>query len=1411
MQTIGHPMKARDEQPQHPTRRGSASPLTITLLYVLYAGLWILFSDWLLEALIEPDQLARFGLLKGLAFVGVTGLLLYLMLRWLLPGATPRSTVARPSRRRPRISVHLAVFLANVAVVGTIVAGVYLNRAPAIIDSNKTQLAAIASLKADQLSIWLDERIGDGRVLQKSNDFIREVERVVSGDEDRAAAAREELVNLFSAMTEAYRYEGLALFAPDGTPLLNRGIETIPATLQARLERSDGDIVRLPLEVDSHDHPHMDWLVPIPLTTPQDGRQHAWVLMRSNPERTILPLVHRSVSGHLTARTFLAKAEDEHVLLLTPGETDEPGTAWPRRPWDESVFDPSDFAAGAETRRFEGVDETGAAVIGAARPVPGTNWRIASIIERDEALAPLRQALTLLALVAFFLLTVMAMALLLLWRRTRESESLQLLARTAEQDRLLRIFYDMPFVGMAVTSPNSGRILQANPRMAEMLGHSGRTLTGKRWSELLQHAEGPDEAAARQELVAGQREQYRHEYTLVRPDGEQAWIQFDIRVTRTESGEAEYLVATAEDVTERRQAHLALQRQKDLYDFLSQTNQAITRCRTADELFATVCQVAVEHGHLAFAWVGRIDPDTGAVVPVARFGDTTGYIDKIEVSVNPDEPAGTGPVGRAVRNRRLEVVNHFQTEDDTSVWHEPAHAAGVDAVAAFPIYRGGEVVAAMALYAESTGFFDEAIRTTVDDLATDLSFALDHFDRLKDLEQAREAVRASPAVLFRWLPEPGWPADYVSDNIEQWGYAVEQWDTREIRFADIIHPDDLPVVEREVADHVARGSEQYRQEYRLRMADGEYRWFEDVTRVHFDEQGQPLWFDGVVTDVHDRHEIEEHERLMAKVIENTHEGVLITDRDQTIVEVNPAFTELTGYSADEVIGRTPRMLESGQHDRAFYQEMWASLQSHGHWQGEIWNRRKNGEIYPEILSISAMTDRDGSISHYVGLFVDITRQKEDESKLDFLAHHDPLTGLPNRLLLVARLEQMIEVGRRRGENVALLMIDLDRFKDVNDSLGHVAGDQLLVKVSERLKARFAEADTIARLGGDEFAMALSSIESAEQAGEIAGRVIAALGEPWELAGGQHVRVLASIGITLFPDSAETPIDLLQQADTALYRAKDEGRGTFRFFSDEMTDAAHDRVALELELRRAIDNDELRLVFQPQIRVADGQLHGAEVLVRWQHPTRGLVGPERFIPVAETTGLIWPLGGWVLRETCRIGREWLDEGRDFGRLAVNLSPHQLRHGQVDRLVAEALEESGLPPDHLELELTESAIVRREAEARRLIDRLRSMGVHVALDDFGTGYSSLGQLRQFALDVLKIDKRFVDLIEEADDRGQIARVILDLGHALGLEVIAEGVQNDGQLAFLADHGCDVYQGHLESRPLTAEAFAARYLGR
>ncbi|WP_322521820.1 EAL domain-containing protein [Guyparkeria halophila] len=1399
-------MTSRDHQPATAGRR-SFSPLVLALSYVVYAGLWILTSDWLLGLFVPAEQLARAGVVKGLSFVAVTGLILYLLLRWLTPDTATTDTradtqgntqAASTSRRGP-----LTVFVANLLVVASITIGTYLYQAPAAIESAQGRMADVAALRADFIDAWLDERASDASVIQSSDSLRQAAQALVSPEtaSHETNSARQRVIDQFDALRQAYDYEGVALLDASGTiPLVNRGVTRWPDDLMMGIRAAaDGGVIELPPDLYTDRHAHIDWLVPI--TRGDDILAH--VLLRANVPS--MPAGAR----HAHAATHLAYPVGDTVLYLDDMDRMSAEEPWPSLPWSRSAVEPDDFTPAAQPRSLEGSGLDGAAIVGAIHPLPGRQWAIVTTQQRSAVLAPLHQALWLLAVVAFFLLAIIAVVLTLLWRRTRESDALRWAARTAEQDRLLRVFYDMPFFGMAISSPADRRITDANTRLADMLGHPGGSLVGKSWDDLLGDARYDEERQATIDLIEGRVDHCTQEYAVNRPDGTTAHLRFDTRLTRSEDGQAERLVSIAEDVTREREAYRALEHQKDLYDLLSQTNQAITRCRTADELFETACRVAVEHGHLAFAWIGLIDAETGAVNPVARFGDEVGYVDNIEVSVHAHEPAGQGPVGRAIRANELVVVNHFQTSLATGVWHEQAIEAGVDAVAAFPITRDGKVIGAMALYASVNDFFDAAICNTVGELATDISFALDYFDRLEDLERAKEAVAASPAVLFRWLPEDGWPAAYVSDNIKRWGYTTAQWLEREIRFADIVHPDDLRSMNAEIDEYLTNGHQQYRQEYRLRMGDGDYRWFEDLTLVRRDTDGTILWFDGVVTDIHDRHEIEQHERLMAKVIENTREGVLITDRDQVIIEVNPAFTELTGFAAEDVIGKSPDLLASGQHDPSFYRDMWETLERDGHWQGEIWNRRKNGETFPEILSISTVTDREGNISHYVGLFVDISRQKENESKLDFLAHHDPLTGLPNRLLMMARLEQLIDVARREDGEIAVLMIDLDRFKDVNDSLGHAVGDQLLVKVSDRLRDRFDQADTIARLGGDEFAMAITGIDNTAAVGELADTVINALGEPWELAKGQQVRVLASVGISLYPHNAASPLGLVQQADTALYRAKDEGRGTFRFFSDEMTDAARDRVALELQLRQAIDNDELRLVFQPQTRLGDNGLHGAEVLVRWQHPVDGLISPDRFIPVAETTGLIWPLGEWVLREACRQGKTWLDAGHEFGRLAVNLSPHQLRHGEIDRLVERVLGETGFPAERLELELTESAIVRRESEARDLLNRLRAMGVHVALDDFGTGYSSLGQLREFAIDVLKIDKRFIDLIEEPSDRGQIARVIIDLGHTLGLKVLAEGVERGSQLEFLRQYHCDIYQGYLESQPLSEDQFAQRYL--
>ncbi|HTD03993.1 EAL domain-containing protein [Undibacterium sp.] len=558
-------------------------------------------------------------------------------------------------------------------------------------------------------------------------------------------------------------------------------------------------------------------------------------------------------------------------------------------------------------------------------------------------------------------------------------------------------------------------------------------------------------------------------------------------------------------------------------------------------------------------------------------------------------------------------------------------------------------------------------------------------------------------------------------------------------------------------------------------------------------------------DVTERKRTELALRQAATVFESTHEGVLITDDKARIVAVNKAFCALTGYEGSEVLGNNPSMLSSGRTVEADYRAMWTSVREQGHWQGELWNRRKNGEVFPELLSISAVTDTSGRVTNYVGVFADISKLKASEERLAFLAHHDPLTQLPNRLMLFANLEHAMAERRRDGAKLALLMLDLDRFKDINDSFGHVVGDELLQKVGARLLHRIRRSDFLARLGGDEFAIILDKLARPEDAARVAQEIICTLAEPFHLGGAIEVRAASSIGISLFPDHGSTAEMLLQQADAAMYRAKAEGRGGYHYFSEGLTCAARDRLDLDNRLRYALRQNALRVHYQPQTDLYSGSIIGAEALVRWQDPIEGLISPARFIPVAEETGLIREIGEWVLRETCRQGRAWLDAGLPPLVLAVNVSAHQLKQPGFCELVERILRETGFPAAQLELELTESALMEHREQVVPLMDCLRARDIRLAIDDFGTGYSSLAYLQRFPLDVLKIDKSFVDEIGTGSGARAIVNAIISMGHSLGFKVLAEGVESAEQLAYLQAQGCDIYQGYYCSKPLPAERFS------
>ncbi|MDO9168806.1 MAG: EAL domain-containing protein [Methylobacter sp.] len=565
-------------------------------------------------------------------------------------------------------------------------------------------------------------------------------------------------------------------------------------------------------------------------------------------------------------------------------------------------------------------------------------------------------------------------------------------------------------------------------------------------------------------------------------------------------------------------------------------------------------------------------------------------------------------------------------------------------------------------------------------------------------------------------------------------------------------------------------------------------------------------------DVTEQKQAETELRIAATAFESQ-EGMSITDANQIILKVNKAFTRITGYSPEEVIGQTHALLNSGRQDVDFYQALQHSLKQDRYWEGEIWNKRKNGDIYPEWLNITTVSDVNNQVTNYVSTFSDITKNKEAEETIHNLAYYDPLTALPNRRMLSERLSHAIRMERRDGKKLALLMLDLDHFKAVNDSMGHLAGDELLQQVATRIKARLRDVDMVSRLGGDEFVVVLEDISHPEDAARVAEDIVADLSKPFQLLQSsttdpelsRKVIIGASIGISLFPQHGDSPETLMDNADIALYRAKDEGRGCFAYFSEEFTIIARERIALEVRLRRAIERQELCVYYQAQIDIVSGLIIGAEALVRWQDPVNGLISPANFIPIAEETGLILAIGAWVLRETCLQGRHWIDMGLPSITLAVNVSPHQFRRSDINALVAEVLHETGFPAARLELELTESGLMENEEKAVEVLNNLRAQGIRLAIDDFGTGYSSLAYLKRFPLNVLKIDKSFIDDIPSAQDDMEITATIIAMGHILGFKVLAEGVETLEQLAFLQEKGCDAYQGFIKSKPLPAEEFA------
>jgi len=559
---------------------------------------------------------------------------------------------------------------------------------------------------------------------------------------------------------------------------------------------------------------------------------------------------------------------------------------------------------------------------------------------------------------------------------------------------------------------------------------------------------------------------------------------------------------------------------------------------------------------------------------------------------------------------------------------------------------------------------------------------------------------------------------------------------------------------------------------------------------------------GHVTEAFQRYELGWHNRQLMEVFNSTTEGVMIIDCEGLIQEVNPAFTTITGYSQQDAVGTKPQLYCAEKAGDEACQQFWQNLTRHDQWRGELWNLRKNGEVYPQWMSISTLPDDENGKRQYVALFSDITEQKEREACIEYQAYHDALTDLPNRRLFHDRLEQALSHAQRNDHISAVLFIDLDRFKTINDTLGHDLGDRLLQAVAQRLSSLIRKGDTVARLGGDEFIILLAQVAKPQDVEVVVGKLISLFSQPFKID--QHLlHVTLSIGVALYPGDGESPEQLMKNADTAMYQTKNSGRNGYHLYVQSMNAAAESQLALESDLHTALANNEFVAHYQLQQDLKQKQICSMEVLLRWQHPEQGLISPDRFIPLAEENGLINPIGDWVLNQACRQAKVWLDAGFRDITIAVNLSARQLQQPNIVTLIEQALERTGLPARHLELEITESLLLSDTERSIRLLHQLHDLGLQLALDDFGTGYSSLSYLKNLPFDLLKIDQSFIHGLPDNREDIALVEAIITMGHQLGMKVIAEGVEQEEQLSLLTRLGCDLVQGYLIARPVDAKA--------
>ncbi|WP_373035124.1 EAL domain-containing protein [Sulfurimonas sp.] len=952
---------------------------------------------------------------------------------------------------------------------------------------------------------------------------------------------------------------------------------------------------------------------------------------------------------------------------------------------------------------------------------------------------------------------------------------------------------DVIDVAMAVLSP-VGSIVLFNRCFGAIFDDKNKGISGKNWFEFSLSSEQKESAVNLFERAVSGEESAIDELQKMRitEKYESDFVTWEIFVLRNKENSIEGALCVGINSTKQIEAQNSLtaesEEQRALNSILSLSLENISLKEQLERALGIL---------LSLSWLTI--RDTGGIFLVDKQSDT--LILTVEHGLHPAlltmcarVPFGHCLCGRAAATKEIQYACCLDKRHETTYDGIQPHGHYN-----IPIISQNVVLGVIVLYLTHGYARDERELMFLNSVANTLAGLIERYHVQDALSSSLEKLEQAQTIAHLG----GWEWDTVENKIYFSDEAMSVMGSAEFqkvmsleKFMEIIYSDDRATVQ-EAAEAGFNGDD-FSLDYRIVQKDGSVRSIHTQAKALFDADGKITIVTGTMLDITKRKEMEDKLRLSATVFENTTEGVIITDADRKVISTNRTVSDITGYKNEEIIQKPISILKSERHDEEFYSDIWEVVAKTGSWQGEIWNKRKNGEIYPQWLNISVVKNANKEISNYVWVFSDISAIKESQQKLDHLAHHDPLTGLPNRLLLDARMTHSLSRARRNKNKIAVMFLDLDHFKNVNDTLGHPVGDLLLQEVASRLSNCVREEDTVCRQGGDEFIVILEELHDSHFASDVAQKIIFSLAQKYNLQG-HEVFVTCSIGISLYPDDSEDITTLYKNADSALYRAKAQGRNAYQYYTDELTRNAMKRMQMENGLRNAIGRNELVLYYQPLVDLYSGQIAGMEALIRWQHPVKGLMEADDFIPLAEETGLIIHIGEWVLRSACTCLKSWIDNGLAKLKMSVNISSVEFNQKNFSQTVAKILSETGLKGEYLELELTERIVMKDAQNTVIIMEELKKLGVSFSIDDFGTGYSSLSYLKKFPISKIKIDKSFVNNITTDSEDAAISQAVISMSHSMHLRTVAEGVESLEQQEFLRSRQCDEIQGYYFSHPL------------